>query len=74
MKRMDFTASQIVEILCEARLRPIDDVAKKHNIPAATIYSWRGKFGQLGAEDIRRLRHLKTEHAGRHRSFAKSEN
>jgi len=71
MKRMEFTESQIVKILSEARWTPVNDVARKHNITEATIHAWRGKFGQLGAEDIKRLRHLKTAHARRQKLAAK---
>ena len=71
MKKIDFTESQIVKILCEARLTSVIDVARKHNITAATIHAWRGKFGELSAEDVKRLRHLKIEHARRHRSVGK---
>ena len=74
MKKMDFTESQIVKILCEARWTSIDDVARKHNITEATIYAWRSKFGRLGAEDVNRLRHLKAEHARRQRLVAKGGN
>lgn len=68
MKKIDFTENQIVKILCEARLTSVSDVARKHNITEATINAWRGKFGELGAEDVKRLRHLKIEHAKRQRS------
>jgi putative transposase len=74
MKKMDFTESQIVKILREARCTSVNDVARTHNITEATIYAWRDKFGQLGAEDVKRLRHLKSEHAKRQRLVAKSGN
>lgn len=74
MKKVVFTESQIVEILCEARGKSVDDVARRHNITEATIYAWRSKFGRLGAEDVKRLRHLKTEHARRQRLLAKDGN
>ena len=67
MKSVEFTESQIVQILCEARLEPVNDVARRHNITEATIHAWRGKFGQSGAEDIKRMRHLKNEQARRQR-------
>jgi len=73
MRKMEFTESQIVKILCEARSTSVDDVARKHNITAATIYAWHRKFGQLGAADIKRLRHLRNKHAKRQRSVAKVE-
>jgi putative transposase len=57
---MDFTESQIVAILREANSAPVPEVAKKHRITEATIHAWRRKFGELGPEDVKRLRHLKT--------------
>jgi putative transposase len=69
---MDFTESQIVKILCEARWAPVNDVARKHKVTEATIHAWRGKFGQLGAEDIKQLRHLKTAHARRQKPSSKA--
>jgi putative transposase len=72
--KMNFTESQIVKILYEARLTSINDVARKHNITEGTIHAWRGKFGELGAEDVKRLRHLKHEHARRQRVVAKGRN
>jgi putative transposase len=74
MKRIDFTESQIVEILREARSSSIDAVAQVHNITAATIYAWRAKYGQLGTEDIKRLRHLNNGHARRQRLISKNAN
>ena len=59
MRKIDFTETQIVEILYEARLTPVPEVAQRHRITEATIHAWRSKFGQLGPEDIKRLRHLK---------------
>jgi putative transposase len=74
MKKIDFTESQIVKILCEARLTSVNAVASKHNITEATIYAWHNKFGQMDAGEVKRLRHLKNGHARRHRSVAKSGN
>jgi putative transposase len=74
MKSVDFTESQIVKILSEARGTSVNDVARKHNINEATIYAWHKKFGQLGAGDIKRLRHLKNEQVRRQRLVAKRGN
>jgi putative transposase len=71
MRKMEFTESQIANILCEARSTSVSAVARKHNITAATICAWHGKFGRLGAADIKRLRRLKNEHALRQRSAIK---
>lgn len=65
MKQRDFTERQIVEILSEARQTSVGEVARKHRVTEATITAWLGKFGRLGAEDIKGLRHLKFAQARR---------
>jgi transposase len=61
------TESQIAEILREARKSSINEVATKYSVSEAAIYAWHSKFGKLGAEEIKRLRHLKLDHARRKR-------
>lgn len=61
------TESQIAEILREARQTSINAVAARYNVSEAAIYAWHAKFGHLGAEEIKRLRHLKLQHARRQR-------
>ncbi len=73
MKKIDFTAGQIEKILAEARLTTVNAAARKNDITEATIYAWAGKYGRLGAEEIRRLRHLKNEHARRKTNVSKVE-
>jgi putative transposase len=46
----------VVTILREADEKPVPEVAKKHGVSAQTIYGWRKHFGQLGADDVKRLR------------------
>jgi hypothetical protein len=66
-KATEYTESQIAEILREAHRTSVHDVAIKRGVSEAAIYAWDGKFGQLGAEEIKRLRHLKLAHARRQR-------
>lgn len=66
-KPIKHTESQIAEILREARRTSINAVATRYNVSEAAIYAWHTKFGQLGAEEIKRLRHLKLQHARRRR-------
>jgi hypothetical protein len=66
-KLIKHTESQIAEILCEARRTTISAVATKYNVSEAAICAWHSKFGQLGPEEIKRLRHLKSQHARRQR-------
>ena len=60
------TESEIAEILREARGTSINAAATKYNVSEAAIYAWHAKFGLSGAEEIKRLRHLKLQHARRH--------
>jgi transposase len=66
-KPIKYTESQIAEILREARMTSISEVATKYHISETAIYAWHAKFGQSGADDIKRLRHLKLAHARQQR-------
>jgi putative transposase len=61
MKRTRFSDEQIVRILQEADRSPIVEVAKRHGVSELSIYSWRKKFGDLGADDVKRLKQLEQE-------------
>ena len=56
MKRARFSDEQIVRILQEADRSPIAEVAKRHGVSEPSIYSWRKKFGDLGTDDVKRLK------------------
>ena len=57
-KRSRFTDEQIVRILQEAYSDPVVEVAKRHGVSEPSIYAWRKKCGDLGADDIKRLKQL----------------
>ena len=63
MKRARFSDEQIVQILQEADRSPIAEVAKLHGVSEPSIYSWRKKFGDLGANDVKRLKQLEQENS-----------
>jgi len=63
MKRSRFTDEQIVRILQEADRDPMAQVAKRHGVSEPSIYAWRKKFGDMGADDVRRLKQLEQENS-----------
>jgi transposase len=69
-KPIKYTESKIAEILREARRTSISEVATKYHISETAVYAWHTKFGRSGANDIKRLRHLKLAHA-RHQRFVR---
>ncbi|MBU3627242.1 transposase [Polynucleobacter sp. JS-Safj-400b-B2] len=45
----------------EADRSPIAEVAKRHGVSEPSIYIWRKKFGDLGTDDVKRLKQLEQE-------------
>lgn len=50
-------------VLCEADRTSASEAAKKHQVSDATIYAWRKHFGQMEANDVKRLKALELENA-----------
>ena len=61
MRRARFTDEQIVRILQEADKSPVVEVAKRHGVSEPSIYAWRKKFGDMGIDDVKRLKQLEQE-------------
>jgi len=61
MKRSRFTDEQIVRIFQEADKDLVAEVAKRYGLSEPSIYAWRKKFGDLGTDDVKRLKQLDHE-------------
>ena len=62
MKKSKFTEEQVVYALKQAEAGvPIKEVCRKYGVSDATFYTWRKKYGGLGAEELRRLKQLEDE-------------
>lgn len=65
MKGTRYSEEQIISILQEAECRDatIGDLCRKHGISEQTFYRWRKKYGQMGKDEVRRLRELERENS-----------
>ena len=63
LRKSRFSDEQIVRIFREADREPVAEIAKRHAVSEQTLYTWRKRFGQMGGEDVKRLRELAQENA-----------
>ena len=62
MSRKRFTDEQKALVLAQAEAGiPIKELCRKYGVSEATFYSWRKKYGNLAASEMKRLRQLEDE-------------
>jgi len=73
MKKSRYSDEQIVRILREADSTPVAEVAKRYGVSEPSIYAWRKRFGEMMANDVKRLKSLETENARLKKMLAERE-
>ena len=48
----------------EADRSPIAEVAQRHGVSEQSSYSWRKRFGEMAADEVKNLKALEQENAG----------
>jgi putative transposase len=61
MKKSRYSEEQIVRILRETDRDTIAEVAKRNGVSEASIYLWQKRFGDMQANDVKRMKELETE-------------
>jgi len=61
MRKGRFSEEQMVLMLREVEQTHVSAVAKKYSVSEATLYAWRQRFGNMAADETRRLKSLEVE-------------
>lgn len=64
MNKTRFTETEIVAILNEAEAgMKVKGLCRKHDIPDATYYNWKAKYGGKNTSELKRTKELAAEYA-----------
>lgn len=62
MKKSRFTDEQIAGVLSEYRAgASAAEICRKHSISVKTFYTWKAKFGDMQASEVRRTKDLEAQ-------------
>ena len=62
MKKTRFTEGQIIKILKEEESGiKVAELSRKHNVSAATIYNWKGKYGGMELSQLKKMKQIEGE-------------
>lgn len=71
MKRTKFTESQIIKILAEQENgRSVSDISREYGISPATFYNWKGKYGGMDINQLKKMKELEAELAQYKKMYA----
>lgn len=64
MKKSKFSEARIIKILGSVcKDKGLDEVCREHGISPATFYNWKSKYGDMRADELKRVRELEAENS-----------
>ena len=71
MKKSKYTETQINAMLKEHESgKRVADICRENGISQATFFNWKGKYGGLEVNELKRLRELEEENARLKKMYA----
>ena len=64
MKKRRYSEEQIIGILKENETgMPVEQLARKHDVAAGTIYRWRNQYGGMEVSELKKMKALETQNS-----------
>lgn len=64
MKKKRYSEEQIIGILKENEAgMSVEQLARKHDVAAGTIYRWRSQYGGMEVNELKKMKSLEDENA-----------